>query len=216
MKNSKLYRLFLGHETGELCVAFSPDGKLLASGDTDGVVRIWDVNINIELDTLKGHSSEVTSVTFSPDGKTLATASSIDGVRLWDVNTTRLLRIPTQRRIAANCIVFSPDGSQLAGGGMDGSIRLWDVNTGTPLTKVWHHPDWIGGIAFSPDGTTLASAGGKTIQLYDVDTGQRVYKTFTGHTAGITSVVYTPDGKHIASGSEDGTILLWDLTNKTE
>ena len=155
-----------GHTDDVDSVAFSPDGKTLASGSDDGAVRLWDVASHRQIGApLTGHTDAVSSVAFSPDGKTLASGSGDDSVRLWDVASHRQIGSPlTGHTDAVDSVAFSPDGKTLASGSDDDSVRLWDVAShrqiGSPLTG---HTDAVDSVAFSPDGKTLASGSGDDI-----------------------------------------------------
>ena len=196
-------------------VAFSPDGKTLASGSSDDWVRLWDVATHQQIgDPLTGHTGPVESVAFSPDGKTLATASSDDTVRLWDVATHQQIGNPlTGHTDSVNSVAFSPDGTTLATASSDDTVRLWDVAThqqiGNPLTG---HTDTVNSVAFSPDGKTLATGSDDcTVRLWNVATHQQIGKPLTGHSFPVESVAFSPDGKTLASGSWDDTVRLWDV-----
>ena len=200
-------------------VVFSPDGETLASsrGQT---IHLWDVATGKQTKTLEGHAGWVTRIVFSPHGYTLATASRDKTVRLWDARTgenTRTLRGHTE---AFRLIVFNPDGNTLASASYgDRTVRLWDADSGKNLKTLKGHKAGITSIVFSPDGRTLASAssswhegrkwGPGTIQLWDAHTGQNM-KTLKARKWGIGSIVFSPDGRTLASASDYETIHLWD------
>ncbi|MBD2678357.1 MULTISPECIES: AAA family ATPase [Nostoc] len=205
-----------GHSSSVLSVAFSPDGKTLASGSNDKTIKLWDVSTGKAIKTLTGHSSRVYSVVFSPDGKTLASGSNDNTIKLWDVSTGKAIKTLTGHSSRVYSVVFSPDGKTLASGSYDKTIKLWDVSTGKAIKTLTGHSSSGYSVVFSPDGKTLASGSyDKTIKLWDVSTGKAI-KILTGHSSKVWGVVFSPDGKTLASGSDDKTIKLWDVsTGKT-
>ncbi|MBN3950383.1 MAG: NACHT domain-containing protein [Nostoc sp. NMS7] len=196
---------------GVFSVAFSPDGKLLATGDSDGEVRLWQVKDGKQLFTLKGHTSWVWSVVWSPDGQTLASGSEDHTVRLWDILTGQCLKVLGGHNRRVFTVVWSPDSQTLASGSEDHMVRLWDIRTGQCLKILHGHAKGIRSVVWSPDGQTLATSSMDcTVRLWDICTGQCL-KILHGHTDQVFAVVWSPDGQTLASSSEDHTVRLWDV-----
>jgi WD40 repeat protein/tRNA A-37 threonylcarbamoyl transferase component Bud32 len=159
---------FRGRPVQENCyLAFSPDGRIVASGGTGGVVNLWDVISGRKLAALPGHTANVPTVTFSRDGRSLASGSWDGTVRIWDVERRAELLTLKGHAALIWSAAFAPDGTTLASAGADGTIKLWDPATGRERCTLLGHDHPVYAVAFSPDGRILASRdGGGTIRLW--------------------------------------------------
>ncbi|MEG4009290.1 NACHT domain-containing protein [Microcoleus sp. Pol11C1] len=194
-------------------VIFSSDGQLLATGDSDGVVRLWEASSGREILTCKGHTNVVESVAFSPDGEIFASGSYDKTIKLWDVNTGECLKVLQGHTESVMFVTFNHEGNILASGSFDRTIRLWDIRTGECLKILQYHTKVVFSVAFHPAGEILASGSGdKTVRLWNVGTGECV-KTLQGHTKNVFSVAFHSAGEMLASGSGDKTLRLWNIAN---
>src|SRR5947209_201007 len=194
-----------------LCVAVSPNGKLLAAGTTTVEVRLWRADTVTPLFTYHGHADGVRSVAFSPDSSILASGSEDQTIRLWDTSTGDCLKVLHGHTSLVRSVAFSPDGKVLASGSDDQTIRLWDTSTCHCFTVLHGHTDRVRSIAFTCDGKTLASSSDdQTIYLWDTDTG-RCLKILYGHTNRIWSLAFFPAARFLVSASEDDTMRFWEI-----
>ena len=207
---SHLDRTLTGH-TGSVCgVAFSPDGRLLATTSDDATARVWDPATGDCLRTLTGHTGSVRGVAFSPDGRLLATTSDDATARVWDPATGDCLRTLTGHTGPVYGVAFSPDGRLLATASDDATARVWDPATGDCLRTLTGHTGSVCGVAFSPDGRLLATTSDDaTARVWDPATG-RHRGTLTGHTGPVCGVAFSPDGRLLATASDDATARVWD------
>jgi WD40 repeat protein len=213
---SHRFSSILRHNGSVLSVAFSPDGKRLATGSGDRTVKLWDAATGQEMLTLKGHSDHVTSVAFSPDGKRLATGSGDRTVKLWDTAIGQETLTLKGHSDQVTSVAFLPDGKRLATGSWDRTVKLWDAATGQETLILKGHSDQVLSVAFSPDGKRLATGSwDRTFKLWDAATGHEML-TLKGHSDRVTSVAFSPDGKRLATGSGDRTVKLWDAATGQE
>jgi WD40 repeat protein len=205
-----------GHKGMVNDVAFSPDGRWLASAANDGVVRVFDTATGRESRALAGHQGSVHGVAFRPDSCRLASAGDDGTVRVWDVMTGKERAVLRGHQGAVSAVAFSDDGSRLASAGEDKTARLWDGESGLPTLTLWGHGGEVTGVTFSPDGKHLATcAADQTVRLWDTATGQEL-RIWRGHTGVVHGLAVHPDGVHIASAGQDETVKVWDITSSAE
>jgi WD40 repeat protein len=219
------YKVFEGHTSWVMSVAFSPDGSTIASGSDDGSVRLWDVSEGTCNKTLRDNRMlGVSTVAWSPDGATIAAADRSGLIFFWDIpNDQNAIRAPVIVQGHEGCvttIAYSPDGRYLASGGEDKTIKLWNVANLSCAKVFTGHTLCVRSVCFSPNGKLLASGSNDwTVCIWDMESavaaaaapdGSCCLVTFCSHhdETSARSVVFSPDGRTLASGGHDGTARL--------
>jgi len=210
----QLTHFLTAHTDTIRALAYSPDGKLLASAGKDLSVILWDTQTNQPIgQPLQGHTNWINALAFSPDNHTLLSVS-IDGtIRRWDVSTGKLIGDPlTPNSTELWSVAFNPDGKTFATGDKNGTILLWDTATGKPIGKpLAGHTDLVYALTYSPDGKILASASGDgTIRLWDANNGNPFGDPLAEHKGSVLALAFSPDGTRLASTGVDETVILWD------
>jgi WD40 repeat protein/serine/threonine protein kinase len=187
-------------------VAYSADGRHLATTGTDGTIRVYETDSGRLVRALVTPGAACSVVAWSPDGKTLAIGCNDKAVQLWDVASGRLLRTMREHTSYVTAVSWSPDGTMLASGSHDNTVRLWNVADGKLRDTLQLHMARVNALAWSPDGKTVASGSDdKTVRLWNAETGDHLLAL--GRDGAVRALAWSPDGTRIVSG--DDTKVLW-------
>ncbi len=203
----------LKHENMIIAAVFAPDGKSVATGGWDNLIRIWDAATGKELRRCTGHTKPLYAVAYSPDGRWLVSGSEDRTIRLWDPTTGKELRRFEGHSGGITKVGFSPDGKKLASSSYDQTVRVWDAASGKQLYQLGGQQKGFTSFALSPDGKHLATAvADYSLRLLDLAEGKEL-RFFRGHQASIVGVAFSPDGRLLATAGEDQAVRLWHVAS---
>jgi WD40 repeat protein/serine/threonine protein kinase len=196
-------------------VAFSPDGKSVASAGFDRAVNIWDATTGNGIRGLLGHREGVWSVAFNSNGKLIASGGHEGTVKIWDAATGRELRTIEAHKSFVRQVAFNSTRKQLATASADGTAKIWSLR-GDQLHVLEINGGLVGAVAFSPDGTLVATGSHDgSARLWEADTGLLVRK-MNGNRAHANAVAFSPDGRALAVGNHNSSVTLWDVSSGKE
>jgi WD40 repeat protein len=204
-------------------LAFSPDGRQLASANYDFSAILWDTGTGKVVQRLQGNQNQLRSVAFNPSGTRIVTGGYDKMVRIWDPNSGKPIRVLRGHEKPILSVAISPDGTQILSAGFDKVIKLWDFESGREIRAFRGHTEAIHSVAFSADGRlALTASEDHSARLWDVATGEELHR-FLGHSDYVLDAVFSPDGRTIATSSggdtkdgkwiagEDYAIRLWRM-----
>lgn len=203
---------FSYHFGAVTALTLNPDNTLLAAGDLQGNIHIWETDTYQNLCTINGHTDGIFAIAFSPDGQYLVSGSSDTTIRLWQVRDYECVKTFQGHCQMVMSVAFSPDGQHIASASFDNIIKLWNTTSGECLHTLKGHTSSVRSLTFSTTGNILASAGfDKTIKLWDWQQGHCI-KSLQGHSQGIWSLAFGPSDRFLVSGGDDRTVRVWNPT----
>ncbi len=213
--NGQLLKI-LEHRRGVNSVAFSPDGKILVTGDESGNAYIWKWETEENPILLQGHTGVIFSVAFDPNGKLVATASEDGTARIWDANTAAEVAILRGHKNWVTYISFSSDGGNVFTLSADDTVRVWEITSGQDSIVLNGHKGELNNGAFSPDDNfVITSSDDGTARIWNANTGDNIF-VLEGGPGGVTGALFSPDGSWAVSSGEDQTTRIWNVKTGKE
>ncbi|MCI0639578.1 MAG: protein kinase [Gemmataceae bacterium] len=199
------------HTSWTSSLAFSPDGRILATGSNDRTIHLLDAATGQVLKTLEGHTDAIMGLAFSSDGHRLFSGSLDRSITIWDVDSGRQIKTLKGHSNGVTRIALSQDNQRLASSSHDNTVKIWDVNSGQELHTLTGHSDIVWSVQFIADGARLVTAGfDQSIRIWDSTTGFEL-ALLKGHTDRVLDVAVSPDRGRLASaGGKDLTVRVWD------
>ncbi|BAZ08742.1 WD-40 repeat-containing protein [Calothrix sp. NIES-4071] len=212
---SREKNLLEGHQGHVLSIAISRDGKTIVSGDTQGIIRMWNLEGQQIGQPFKGHQGRVISVAISRDGKTIVSGDTEGIIRMWNLEGRQIVQPFKGDQDRIDSVAISTDGKTIVSGGWDGTVRMWNREgrqIGQPFKG---HQSWVQSVAISTDGKTIVSGHSDgTVTMWD-QKGRQIGQPFKGHQGSVKSVAISTDGKTIVSGGEDWTVRMWNRNGQS-
>src|SRR6266568_4466559 len=206
---------YQGHSDYVSAVAWSPDGKRIASGSGDHTVKVWDATDGSHVYIYRGHSADVSTLAWSPDGKYIVSAGLDNIVQVWEADSGKLIYTYRGHNDVVYDVAWSPDGTRIASASNDGTVQVWHAFTGNPILTYKSPPSPRGSpapwnaVAWSPDGKHIVIGGIGNIEVLDVASGKDI-GSYGYNAAIVHALAWSPDGRRIVSGSSDGTAQVWN------
>ncbi|KAI0937984.1 hypothetical protein AcV7_003303 [Taiwanofungus camphoratus] len=204
------------HRGGICALAYSPDGRYIASGFEDSTIIIWDPVTRQRRSTLQDHFDTVCSLAFSPDSTRLVSGSRDKRLIIWDVASGQRVNILEGHQGFVDSVAYSPDGNTIASASVDFTVRLWDAHTGIVRSVSGGHNAMVMLVTFSPDGRRLVSASADCIVRVWNTSDDTQTAILDGHQGVIYSIAFSPDGRRIVTGSDDATCRIWSAETGEE
>jgi WD40 repeat protein len=190
-------------------VAFTPDGRFVITGSSDGKLRIWDVESGGEPRTVRAHSARVNAVAATSAGQVISTSED-KTLRIWDLASGAKLGVLDGHEGEVYSVAVTSDGRCAVSGSKDGTLKLWDLATNTVVRTFKGHDDSVRAVAVTSDGRAVSASSDGTLKVWDLASGANL-STLRGHTDRVLAVAVTDDNRRVISASSDSTLKVWEL-----